>query len=92
MKRIKDEQAQERMNITGAGIRRARQQAGLTQTQLSARMETMAVYICRGSLSRIENGSRIVTDIELKAIADALRLPVESLFQEFSADGSNRTL
>lgn len=81
MKRIKDEQAQERMNITGDNIRQARQKAGLTQAQLSARLETMAVYICRGSLSRIENGSRIVTDLELKAIADALRLPVESLFQ-----------
>ena len=82
MKRIIDEHAQERMNITGKNIRIARRKAGLTQQQLSIRLETNAIYICRGSLSRIENGSRVVTDIELKAIADALHLPIASFFEE----------
>jgi len=82
MKRIIDEQAAERMNITGNNIRSARQKAKLTQEQLSARLETKAIYICRGSLSRIENGARIVTDIELKAIAEELNLPVQELFEE----------
>lgn len=82
MKRIIDEQAQERMNITGRNIRLAREKAKLTQKELSIRLETMAIYICRGSLSRIENGSRVVTDIEIQAIAEALGVTIESLFDK----------
>lgn len=82
MKRIIDEQAQERMNITGRNIRLAREKAKLTQKELSIRLETMAIYVCRGSLSRIENGSRVVTDIELQAIAEALGVTIESLFDK----------
>lgn len=81
MKRIVDPHVQEKMNITGHRICTLRKAAGLSQKELSAKLETMAVYVCRGSLSRIENGSRAVTDIELKAIADALHTPVESLFE-----------
>lgn len=80
MKRIVDKQPQQRMNITGQNIRKAREKAKLTQKELSIKLETMAVYVCRGSLSRIENGSRIVTDIELQAIADVLHISINSLF------------
>ena len=80
MKRIVDKQSQQRMNITGQNIRKAREKAKLTQKELSIKLETMAVYVCRGSLSRIENGSRIVTDIELQAIADVLHISINALF------------
>ena len=80
MKRIIDPHGSEQMNITGKNIRQLRLNAGLSQKELSARLETMAVYVCRGSLSRIENGSRAVTDIELEALAQALRVSVERLF------------
>lgn len=84
MKRIVDSEAQSGLNITGKAIRRARIKAKLSQKELSIRLETMAIYICRGSVSRIENGSRIVTDIELKAICDVLRIPVQQLFSDTS--------
>ena len=68
------------MNITGQNICKAREKAKLTQKELSIKLETMAVYVCRGSLSRIENGSRIVTDIELQVIADVLHISINALF------------
>jgi len=80
MKRIHDEAASARMNITGRNIRERRLAARLTQKQLSEKLETMAVYVCRGSVSRIESGERIVTDIELQAIAEVLHVGIESLF------------
>ncbi len=80
VKRIKDEAASARMNITGRNIRDKRLAAHLTQKQLSEKLETMAVYVCRGSVSRIESGERIVTDIELQAIAEVLHVSIESLF------------
>lgn len=69
-----------KQNITGAAIKRKREAAGLTQMQLSQQLETKAIYVCRGSVSRIENGSRIVSDIELKGIAEILKVPIEDLF------------
>ena len=69
------------MNVTGRNIRLARERARLTQKELSIKLETMAVYVCRGSISRIESGARIVTDIELQAIAEILNVPVQALFE-----------
>lgn len=80
MKRILDPLGESKVNITGDSIRKAREAAGLTQQQLSARLETLAVYVCRGSISRIENGSRVVTDIELQGLATVLHVPIESFF------------
>ena len=64
MKRIIDG---EQVNIIGPQIKAARMKAGMSQKQLSEKLELMAVYTCRGSISRIENGKRAVTDIEIDA-------------------------
>ena len=78
MKRIIDNETA--VNVTGSNIRKLRKKAGLSQRQLSERMELEAVYTCRGSISRIENGQRAVTDIELAAIAKVLGVTVNELF------------
>lgn len=67
-------------NMTGMHIRKARIKAELSQQQLSDRLETHAIYVCRGSISRIERGERTVTDMELDAIAKVLQVPIEELF------------
>ena len=54
MKRILDT---EQLNIIGPRIKEARVRAGLSQKQLSEKLELMAVYTCRGSVSRIENAA-----------------------------------
>ncbi|MBQ4153714.1 MAG: helix-turn-helix transcriptional regulator [Clostridia bacterium] len=77
MKRIVDIN---QFNITGTKIKSARISAGLSQQQLSNKLELMAVYICRGSISRIENGERTVTDIELDAISKTLNVSLNYLF------------
>ena len=56
MKRILDS---EKSNIIGSRVKEARIKAGLSQKQLSERLELLAVYTCRGSVSRIENGQRV---------------------------------
>ena len=52
------------MNLTGKKIKYYRKKRKMSQQELSDKLETLAVYICRGSISRIEDGSRTVTDIE----------------------------
>lgn len=77
MKRIIDS---ELVNIIAPNIRAARVREGLSQKELSDRLELMAVYTCRGSISRIENGRRAVTDIEIDAISRVLKVSLDELF------------
>ena len=77
MKRIVEN---EKANIIGAKIRQARVRMGMSQIQLSEQLELLAVYVCRGSISRIENGERAVTDIEIDAIAKVLKIAPNELF------------
>ena len=77
MKRIIDS---DNINIIGDRIKEARMKAGISQKQLSEKLELMAVYTCRGSISRIENKKRAVTDIEIDAISKVLGASLDYLF------------
>ena len=70
----------EKSNIIGTRIKNARLKSKLSQQQLSNKLELMAVYVCRGSISRIENGERASTDIAIDAISKVLKVYVDSLF------------
>ena len=70
----------DKWNIASERIKNARQKAGLSQQELSEKLELEAVYICRGSMSRIENGVRTVTDIEIDAISKILNVSLDYLF------------
>lgn len=67
-------------NLIGDRVKQLRKEKHLSQQQVSDRLETLAIYICRGSISRIEDKSRTVTDIELFGLAQVLETPVEELF------------
>lgn len=68
------------MNMIGKNVRKLRKQKKMSQQTLSNKLELLGVYVCRGSVSRIEDQSRTVTDIELYAIADVLGVGIEELF------------
>ena len=69
------------MNLIGDRLRVLRKKHHLSQQQLSERLETQAVYICRGSISRIEDKSRTVTDIELMGLAKVLGVKIQDLVE-----------
>lgn len=81
MARIIDYEIQ---NVVGEKVRKYRMERNLSQRELSERLEMYAVYICRGSISRIESHARTVTDFELKAMAKILKVSVEELFDDLS--------
>lgn len=70
----------ERTNVVGKNVRALRKKNKMSQQILSAKLELMGVYVCRGSISRIEDGSRTVTDIELFALAQVLGVEISALF------------
>lgn len=74
----------EKMNIIGENVRKFRTEQKMSQQQLSAKLETIAVYICRGSVSRIEDRTKTVSDIELWGLAKILNKPIQSFFEDAS--------
>ena len=71
----------EKKNFVGSKVKKLRIQKGLSQQVLSNRLETHAIYICRGSISRIEDRKRTVTDIELYGLSQVLDVPIEDFFE-----------
>ena len=57
------------MNMVGDQVKKLRISKKMSQQTLSNKLEMMAIYICRGSISRIEDRQRTVTDIELYGLA-----------------------
>jgi transcriptional regulator with XRE-family HTH domain len=72
----------EKKNLIGSNLKRLRKKLKISQQQLSNKLELYGVYVCRGSVSRIEDYSRTVTDIELYAIAEALGVDIRELVQQ----------
>lgn len=69
-------------NLIGDKVKEIRLERKMTQKQLSEKLETLAIYICRGSISRIEDKTRTVTDLELYGLAKVLDTPVQDFFND----------
>lgn len=72
------------MNIVGDKVRFYRKQKKMSQRALSEKLETLAIYICRGSISRIEDKTRTVTDIELYGLSKVLNVPINEFFVQLN--------
>lgn len=62
-------------NAIGKTVERLRKAENLTRDELAARAQVTGWEISTYVLKRIERGEREVTDIELKKLAKALRVP-----------------
>ena len=69
----------DKKNLIGGNLKKLRRKLKISQQELSNKLELLGVYVCRGSISRIEDFSRTVTDIELFAIAEALGVDPKEL-------------
>ncbi len=65
-------------NLIGERVREARHKSKpkITQIELISRLQVRGVDLEKTTISKIEAGSRMVTDIELVGIADALKVSV----------------
>lgn len=72
-------------NICGNQIRLARVRRRMSQSDLAAKMQVEGVILERDSISRIEIGTRFVTDYELLTFAKVLNTDIDWLL----TDGDN---
>lgn len=63
-------------NICGIRVHEARRSLKLTQSDLAAKMQVAGIVIERDSISRIEIGTRFVSDYELLALSKILKVSV----------------
>lgn len=68
------------MNMVGDKVKELRLAKGMSQQAVSNKLETMAIYVCRGSISRIEDKTRTVTDIELYGLSQVFGVNIEDFF------------
>lgn len=71
-------------NISGKNIRRKRQILGISQRQLADMLQISGLDINKNAIQRIECGKRFVTDIEIVAIANVLRLSYNDILKNKS--------
>lgn len=71
-------------NITGAIFAHARKKHGMSQSELSAKMQVLGVNIDQQMISKIENNSRIVTDYELFCLCHILKINPSDIFEDFA--------
>lgn len=68
-------------NCAGIRIRQAREQLGLSQEQLAAKLQIDGLDITQKAISRIETGLRVLPDYELAFFAQALEVSILWLLQ-----------
>lgn len=71
-----------RRNVSGERVRQVRTRKRLTQADLAARAQTTGAILEQDAISRIENGSRIVQDYELRALAEVLGVTSDWLMED----------
>jgi len=77
----------DKRNVVGTHVRQARKAAKppITQTDLVARLQLLSIGIDQSGISKIESGQRPVSDVEVVALAKALKVSVEWLLEETEA-------
>lgn len=70
----------------GLKIKEVREARGLSQAEVAERLAKQNVNMSRETLSKIENGNRSVSAIELSAICKVLNIGMNTLFEEYEED------
>lgn len=63
-------------NICGKRVKEARKQNRMSQSDLAAKLQLEGAILERDSVSRIEAGTRFVTDYEVKLLAKILHVDI----------------
>ena len=71
------------LNLWGKNVARLRQalQPKLSQKGLAGRLQVAGLDLEKNAVQRIESGQRFVTDIELRTLAEVLKVSVDELLR-----------
>ena len=72
-----------KLNVIGYVIRKYREEANLSQADLSAKLTLLGIDIPKNSVQRLECGDRIIKDYELAGISKILNVSTDTLLKDF---------
>ena len=72
-------------NIISKQLKIARVKAGLTQSQLAAKVQVLNMNLDQQMISKIENNMRIVTDYELACLCRVLQIDEKELLKDYDS-------
>lgn len=70
----------------GKKIKTIREEKGLSQSAVVEKLIEQDINMSRETLSKIENNSRSISAVELKAISDVLDVDISDFFHEEDSD------
>ena len=81
-------------NLSGKNIARIRKMTvpNLSQRALADKLQLYGLDLDKNAVQRIECGKRFVTDIELVAISNVLRVPVLKLLEKQESTNDNYSI
>ena len=69
----------DKLNVIGPVIRKYREQANLSQADVSAKLTLLGIDVPKNSIQRLESGDRIIKDYELAAISKILNVSTDTI-------------
>lgn len=70
------------INELGAKIRAAREEKAFSQSEVVEKLMEKGINMSRETFSKIENGNRSISAVELNALCNILGIDINSLFNE----------
>jgi transcriptional regulator with XRE-family HTH domain len=68
--------------LIGKRIKEIREEKGINQKEMSENLQNNGINISRETLSKIENGLRVINEIELNTICSILNVASEEIMKE----------
>ncbi|MCI8345534.1 MAG: helix-turn-helix transcriptional regulator [Clostridia bacterium] len=71
-----------KLNIIGKNLKKYRELRGLTQRELSQKLELYGLTIYHTDIHNIEHGNKTIRDYEIKGLCLALNISLDDIYED----------
>ncbi len=82
MSNLKAKRINGKLNIIGKNLKKYRELRGLTQRELSQKLELYGLTIYHTDIHNIEHGNKTIRDYEIKGLCLALNISLDDIYED----------
>lgn len=82
MSNLKAKRINGKLNIIGKNLKKYRELRGLTQRELSQKLELYGLTIYHTDIHNIEHGNKTIRDYEIKGLCLALNITLDDIYED----------
>ncbi len=82
MRNLKTKRINGKLNIIGKNLKKYRELRGLTQRELSQKLELYGLTIYHTDIHNIEHGNKTIRDYEIKGFCLALNISLDDIYED----------